>query len=65
MEEKHSTKDRIEQVALELFARKGYQSVSIRDICKLVGIQGKRKDWFPYRNASSFSFFNNYHNILL
>jgi AcrR family transcriptional regulator len=39
MEEKHATKDRIEQVALELFAKKGYQSVSIRDIGKRVGIK--------------------------
>ena len=39
MEEKYTTKERIEQVALELFAKRGYQSVSIRDIGKKVGIK--------------------------
>lgn len=37
--EKKNTKEFIEEVALELFSKKGYQAVSIRDICKVVGIK--------------------------
>ncbi len=37
--EKSSTKEIIEQVALELFSKKGYKAVSIRDIGKQVGIK--------------------------
>ncbi len=33
------TKERILQVALDLFSQKGYSAVSIRDICKLVEIK--------------------------
>jgi AcrR family transcriptional regulator len=33
------TKNKIEQTALELFAQKGYDAVSIRDIGKVVGIK--------------------------
>jgi len=39
MEEKKNTKELIEDVALELFSRKGYKAVSIRDIGKQVGIK--------------------------
>lgn len=39
MEEKNSTKKMIEEVALELFSKKGYKAVSIRDIGKQVGIK--------------------------
>ncbi len=39
MKQKTNTKDIIEQVALELFSKKGYRAVSIRDICKQVGIK--------------------------
>lgn len=39
MEEKYNTKDRIEQVALDLFSKKGYRAVSIREIGKQVGIK--------------------------
>lgn len=39
MEEKNTTKKMIEEVALELFSKKGYKAVSIRDIGKQVGIK--------------------------
>lgn len=52
MEEKQSTKNRIEQVALELFARKGYQSVSIRDIGKLVGIK-ESSIYYHFKNKQA------------
>lgn len=39
MADKKNTKEIIEQTALSLFSRKGYKSVSIRDICKEVGIK--------------------------
>lgn len=39
MEEKNNTKKMIEEVALELFSKKGYKAVSIRDIGKQVGIK--------------------------
>lgn len=39
MEEKNNTKEMIQQVALELFSKKGYKAVSIRDIGKKVGIK--------------------------
>lgn len=39
MEENKNTHHLIEQVALDLFSQKGFKSVSIRDICKLVGIK--------------------------
>lgn len=39
MKEKINTKENIEQVALELFSKKGYKAVSIRDIGKQVGIK--------------------------
>lgn len=39
MKEKINTKEAIEQVALELFSKKGYKAVSIRDIGKQVGIK--------------------------
>lgn len=52
MEEKHSTKDRIEQVALELFAKKGYQSVSIRDIGKKVGIK-ESSIYYHFKNKQA------------
>lgn len=39
MEEKMTTKDKIEKTALSLFSKRGYQAVSIRDICKEVGIK--------------------------
>ncbi len=33
------TKERISQTALEMFSKRGYSAVSIRDICKEVGIK--------------------------
>lgn len=36
---KNETKDRIMEVALDLFSKRGYQAVSIRDVCKEVGIK--------------------------
>lgn len=35
----NSTKEKILDVSLELFSQKGYSAVSIRDICKYVGIK--------------------------
>ena len=37
MEKESSTKERIEQISLDLFAKYGYNAVSIRDICKKLG----------------------------
>lgn len=39
MQEKNNTKEMIEDVALDLFSKKGYKAVSIRDIGKQVGIK--------------------------
>ena len=39
MIEKENTKEKIEQIALELFSRYGYRAVSIRDICKELGFR--------------------------
>ena len=52
MEEMCTTKDRIEQVALELFAKKGYQAVSIRDIGKLVGIK-ESSIYYHFKNKQA------------
>lgn len=52
MEEKHVTKDRIEQVSLELFAKKGFQSVSIRDIGKRVGIK-ESSIYYHFKNKQA------------
>jgi AcrR family transcriptional regulator len=52
MDEKLSTKDRIELVALELFSKKGYQSVSIRDIGKLVGIK-ESSIYYHFKNKQA------------
>ena len=38
-QEQRNTREQIEQTALELFSKKGYQAVSIRDIGKQVGIK--------------------------
>lgn len=37
MKNQTNTKERIEEIALELFAKYGYTAVSIRDICKKLG----------------------------
>lgn len=39
MADRNQTKEKIAQTALMLFAKRGYQAVSIRDICKEVGIK--------------------------
>ncbi|MDD5937096.1 MAG: TetR/AcrR family transcriptional regulator [Clostridiales bacterium] len=39
MEEAMTTKDKIEKTALDMFSKRGYRAVSIRDICKEVGIK--------------------------
>ena len=39
IQEKMNTKESIEQIALSLFSKRGYNAVSIRDICKEVGIK--------------------------
>ena len=36
-----STKEKITATALALFAQRGYDGVSVRDICKQVGDQGE------------------------
>lgn len=36
-----SPKDKIMDVALKLFAERGYEAVSIRDLCSEVGINEK------------------------
>ncbi len=35
----NSTREKILEVSLELFSQRGYSAVSIRDICKCVGIK--------------------------
>lgn len=39
MYERVNTKENIEDIALRLFSKRGYHAVSIRDICKEVGIK--------------------------
>ena len=39
IKEKMNTKEKIETTALNLFSKRGYHAVSIRDICKEVGIK--------------------------
>ena len=52
MEDKKSTKDVIEQVALELFSKKGFKAVSIRDICKVVGIK-ESSIYYHFKNKQA------------
>lgn len=49
------TKERIAEAALELFSEKGYEAVSIRDICAAVGI----------RESTIYYHFKNKRDILL
>ena len=49
----NSTKERILDVSLELFSQRGYSAVSIRDICKGVGI----------KESSVYYYFENKQNI--
>ena len=37
MKKPTDTKERIEEIALDLFSKCGYKAVSIRDICKELG----------------------------
>jgi len=52
MEERKNTKDVIEQVALDLFSKKGYKAVSIRDICKGVGIK-ESSIYYHFKNKQA------------
>lgn len=52
MAEKKNTKEKIKQTALRLFAKKGYQAVSIRDICKEVGIK-ESTIYYYYENKQA------------
>lgn len=52
MKEKTNTKEIIEQVALELFSKKGYKAVSIRDIGKQVGIK-ESSIYYHFRNKQA------------
>jgi AcrR family transcriptional regulator len=47
-----ATKDHIAQVALDLFAQRGYHAVSIRDICKEVGIK-ESTVYYHYENKQA------------
>lgn len=53
------TKGKIQQAALELFSKKGYHAVSIRDICKEVGIK-ESTVYYHYKNKEDIldSLFN-------
>ena len=52
MEDSKNTKDVIEQVALDLFSKKGYKAVSIRDICKGVGIKASSV-YYHFKNKQA------------
>ncbi|MDR0897804.1 MAG: TetR/AcrR family transcriptional regulator [Oscillospiraceae bacterium] len=47
-----TTTDHIAQVALDLFAQRGYHAVSIRDICKEVGIK-ESTVYYHYENKQA------------
>ncbi len=47
-----TTKERIAQASLELFAKRGYHAVSIRDICKEVGIK-ESTVYYHYENKQA------------
>ncbi len=51
-EENVNTKLKIQQEALRLFAKRGYQAVSIRDICKEVGIK-ESSIYYHYKNKQA------------
>lgn len=50
--EEYKTKELIVQSALEMFARRGYQAVSIRDIAKGVGIK-ESSIYYHYKNKQA------------
>ena len=52
MEDRKNTKDVIEQVALDLFSKKGFKAVSIRDICKGVGIK-ESSVYYHFKNKQA------------
>jgi len=47
-----NTKEKLELAALELFSRKGYQAVSIRDICGVVGIK-ESSVYYHFKNKQA------------
>lgn len=51
-EENINTKLKIQQEALRLFAQRGYKAVSIRDICKEVGIK-ESSIYYHYKNKQA------------
>lgn len=51
-DENTNTKLKIQQVALKLFAKRGYKAVSIRDICKEVGIK-ESSIYYHYKNKQA------------
>ncbi|MEX1308152.1 MAG: TetR/AcrR family transcriptional regulator [Eubacteriales bacterium] len=46
-----NTKDRILEISLDLMSQKGFESVSIRDICKKVGIK-ESTVYYHYKNKN-------------
>lgn len=52
MEKSNNTKDIIEQVALDMFSQRGYHAVSIRDICKGVGIK-ESSVYYHFKNKQA------------
>lgn len=49
---KNETKEQIAEVALHLFAQRGYSAVSIRDICKEVGVK-ESTIYYHYKNKQA------------
>lgn len=52
MDENRNTSNLIEEVALDLFSKKGFKSVSIRDICKQVGIK-ESSVYYHFKNKQA------------
>ena len=48
----NDTKEKIIEVSLELFSRKGYSAVSIRDICRQVGIK-ESSVYYHFKNKQA------------
>ena len=52
MERSIPTKESIEQVALDMFSKRGYHAVSIRDIGKAVGIK-ESSIYYHFKNKQA------------
>ena len=48
----NATKQRILNVALDLFSQKGFSAVSVRDICKVVDIK-ESSVYYHFKNKQS------------